>query len=286
MSTTDLDPAIKSALSHLHSTQVSSASEIRILLDGFIKKQLGSSSRMLINRLSKKQLAEEETAPGVVASVPEPLEIMDSPPHEEKMMDPEPEVEEVTECLNLIEDEPAPEPEDIEMNEDFNDLNCVVCDSMMYSATNGLKECLECHSLYHQQCHTPKIEDDSMKEDKSWICTNCKEKTIPTKTLTHNILDQPQNILGKSSSSSSAPSSASSSPYHKSTEPPALKPVSSTSKGSSSSSLKEEKVTKSSKSETTLPKHEKSSSSSGKKHKSSKSSHSKDHHEKKSKKSK
>lgn len=275
----DLDPAIKSALNHLHSTQLSSASDIRLILDSIIKKQLGFSS-MLVNRLSKKQLAEEESAPGVMVSLPEPLEILDSPPPpEEPIDDPENDV------LQIDEQEPE-ETEDIEMNdEDFNDLNCIICGSIMYSATNRLMECAECHSLVHQQCHSPNIDDDLFQEP--WICSNCNEKT---KTPIANI-DEPAFPATKSSSSSSAPSSASSSPYHKSAEVPPSKTTSSKS-SSSSSSLKEDskagtKLISSSHSSSRSQKTH--SSSSGKKHKSgsssSKSSSSKDH-DRKSKKSK
>ncbi|KAL5283602.1 INTS12 family protein [Megaselia abdita] len=274
--TSDLDPSIKTALNHLHSTQLSSAADIRVLLDSLIKKQHGTS-KMLINRLSKKQLDEEENSPGVMATLPEPLEILDSPP-------PQPEPIDDPENDDLQIDEGEPEPEDIAMNEDFNDLNCIICDSMMYSATNRLMECAECHSLYHQQCHTPNIEDDLVQD--SWVCSNCKEKLAQSKTP---IPEVSTSFLTKSSSSSSAPSSASSSPYHKSAEVPPSKTGSSKS-SSSSSSLKEDSKSGSKLSVTNPPsRSEKSSSSSGKKHKSgsssSKSSSSKDH-DKKSKKSK
>lgn len=272
----DLDPAIKSALNHLHSTQLSSASDIRVILDSIIKKQHGFS-KCLINRLSKKQLAEEESAPGVMASLPEPLEILDSPPPPE-------ETETENEVLQIDTTDPD-EAEDIEMNdEDFNDLNCIICGSIMYSATNRLHECTECHSLYHQQCHSPNIEDDLFQD--IWICSNCKDKA---KTPIPNVGDSAFPTT-KSSSSSSA-SSASSSPYHKSAEVPPSKTTSSKS-SSSSSSLKEDSKagTKLISSSHSSSRSEKThSSSSGKKHKSgsssSKSSSSKDH-DRKSKKSK
>lgn len=272
MTSADLDPSIKTALNHLHSTHIQSAADIRVILDGLIKRQHGTS-KMLVNRSRiKKHLAEEENAPGVMASLPEPLEILDSPPPavEAETDDPENDVLQIDEG-----------GEDIEMNDDFNDLNCLICGSIMYSATNRLMECAECHLLYHQQCHSPNIEDDLVQN--SWICSNCKDKA---KASIPNITNE-TSFPTKSSSSSS--SSASSSP-HRSAEVPQSKTGSSKS-SSSSSSLKEESklVLKKSSTNHHSRSEKTSSSSSGKKHKSgstkSSSSSSKDY-DRKSKKSK
>lgn len=270
MTSVDIDPAVKSALNHLHSTNISSATDIRLILDSLIKKQHGSN-KMLVNRLSKKQLDDEENVPGV-APLLETMEIIDSPHPAVEALE-----ENDNDILQINEIEPE-ETEDIEMNDDFNDLNCIICGSIMYSATNRLMECTECHSLYHQQCHSPVIEDDLYEG--TWICSNCKDKAKPDMP---NITEPSEPFPNKSSASSSPPSSTSSSPYHKSTEVPPPKPTSSKS-SSSSSSLKEDTKVRSKSSSRS----EKVSSSRRKKHKSgsssSKSSSSKDH-DKKSKKS-
>lgn len=275
MTSADLDPSIKAALNHLHSTHIQSAADIRVILDGLIKRQHGSSKMLVSRSRIKKHLAEEENAPGVMASLPEPLEILDSPPPavEAETDDPENDV------LQIDEGGEAEAEEDIEMNDDFNDLNCLICGSIMYSATNRLMECAECHLLYHQQCHSPNIEDDLVQN--SWVCSNCKDKA---KASIPNITSE---TSFPTKSSSSSDSSASSSP-HRSAEVPVSKTGSSKS-SSSSSSLKEEsklglKVS-STNHHSRSEKRETSSSSSGKKHKSgstkSSSSSSKDYDRKK-----
>lgn len=57
--------AFRYALKLLHSSSVDSTEKIRISLDDVIKQRHGSS-KMLANTLSKKYLAEETSAPGVV----------------------------------------------------------------------------------------------------------------------------------------------------------------------------------------------------------------------------
>ncbi|KAJ6637186.1 Integrator complex subunit 12 [Pseudolycoriella hygida] len=61
----ELDPAFRYALKLLHSSNVDSTEKIRIYLDEVIKQRHGTS-KMLVNTLSKRYLAEETSAPGLV----------------------------------------------------------------------------------------------------------------------------------------------------------------------------------------------------------------------------
>lgn len=60
---TELDPVLRQALQLLHSPSTDAAENIRKVLDEIIKQRHGSS-KMLVNTLSKKHLAEESLATG------------------------------------------------------------------------------------------------------------------------------------------------------------------------------------------------------------------------------
>lgn len=45
------------------------------------------------------------------------------------------------------------------------------------NAGNSLVECLECHSMYHQNCHSPPITDINLNDPRIvWYCRNCRQK--------------------------------------------------------------------------------------------------------------
>lgn len=55
-----------------------------------------------------------------------------------------------------------------------DDLTCVVCKGMDVGARNRLVECADCHSLYHQECHSPVIQDSQIDVPKHiWYCSQC-----------------------------------------------------------------------------------------------------------------
>lgn len=65
-----------------------------------------------------------------------------------------------------------------------DDLTCVICKGMDVGARNRLVECLECHSLYHQECHVPHILDSQIDVPKQvWYCSNCSKSQVCV--LTH-----------------------------------------------------------------------------------------------------
>ena len=60
-----------------------------------------------------------------------------------------------------------------------DDLTCIVCKGMDVGARNRLVECVDCHALYHQECHNPPIQDAQIDVPRLvWYCANCL-KTHP-----------------------------------------------------------------------------------------------------------
>lgn len=60
-----------------------------------------------------------------------------------------------------------------------DDLTCVICKGMDVGARNRLVECLECHSLYHQECHVPHILDSQIDvPGPVWYCSNCSKSQV------------------------------------------------------------------------------------------------------------
>lgn len=115
----------------------------------------------------------------------------------------------------------------------LTDLTCVVCRQMDNSANNQLFECIECHQLWHQLCHTTKIPSETNQN--TWICSSCnknKKKEVPAK---------PSKTYESSSSSSSSHHKEKKREKEEKEEKPAEKKKS---EGSSSSSSKSQKKPK------------------------------------------
>uniref|UniRef100_A0A1B6CB99 Integrator complex subunit 12 n=1 Tax=Clastoptera arizonana TaxID=38151 RepID=A0A1B6CB99_9HEMI len=54
------------------------------------------------------------------------------------------------------------------------DLTCVVCRGMAVGPRNSLVECIECHSLYHQECHNPPVLETTINDPRLvWYCDTC-----------------------------------------------------------------------------------------------------------------
>ncbi|XP_037029864.1 integrator complex subunit 12-like [Bradysia coprophila] len=223
----DLDPAFRYALKLLHSSSVDSTEKIRNSLDDLIKQRHGTS-KMLANTLSKKYLAEECSAPGVVQrhrSSDSKASSSNSPQQ----------ITVTTADSNSVVTTPIVVPDDDDDDDlmeeahlqEFQDLNCVVCRRIESSAKNRLIECTDCQSLYHQECHSPQIsESDANENDSTWCCSHCKNKVKSSS-------------VASPAKSSCSTSSSSSSSYHKHVskyEPSAAAAVTSKSSSSSSSS--------------------------------------------------
>lgn len=119
---------------------------------------------------------------------------------------------------------------------DLLDLNCVSCKQMDSSANNQLYECFQCHQLYHQLCHVPKISNDTNLN--SWICSSCKGKKEGSQPSSSKSVKSYESSSSSSSSSShKKPASITivSSPEKKKVETPKKKAKESSSSSSSRS---------------------------------------------------
>ncbi|VVC31804.1 Hypothetical protein CINCED_3A009812 [Cinara cedri] len=55
--------------------------------------------------------------------------------------------------------------------------SCCACKGSNVNSGNSLVECLECHSMYHQNCHFPPITDINLNDPRIvWYCSNCRQK--------------------------------------------------------------------------------------------------------------
>ncbi|XP_066142247.1 integrator complex subunit 12-like [Euwallacea fornicatus] len=134
---------------------------------------------------------------------------------------------------NTIYDDKANDSDnDLELDLFKDDLSCVVCNKMDVGVRNRLLECRDCHALYHQECHKPVVNEESVMD--SWICSNCRGVSIKklktsekdyvsssksSKSESHRHAhksSEKHKSSNKSSSSSSSKSSSISSPSHSS----------------------------------------------------------------------
>lgn len=72
----------------------------------------------------------------------------------------------------------------------LGDVACIICKGMDVGAKNRLVECEKCHSLYHQECHTPHILDSQVDNNVEWYCCNCaKPPPVSTQNQLQNKSD-------------------------------------------------------------------------------------------------
>lgn len=140
-------------------------------------------SKMLINTLNKKYLAEEiiqqqPPAPIVTSGSSDDSNSMEvAYDHSNLMMD--------------SKDDHQGQIEDSSLKE-LEELFCATCGDVHTSLRNQLVECCDCHLLYHQDCHKPVILEADAKSD--WQCSKCRS-SLPVS----------ESVLTSSSSSSSSP---------------------------------------------------------------------------------
>ncbi|KAM8706230.1 hypothetical protein ACLKA7_010497 [Drosophila subpalustris] len=300
----EVDPVLKKAVKLLHSSNPSSAAELRLLLDEALKIRYGPE-KMISKNMSQRMMDDEANFPGRATPQP-PAQTMAT--------------DEIINLTNSPDKEPSDSPDTIADSDDgvvntgdtgdFGDLNCCVCGEIVFTATNRLIECSNCGALYHQECHKPPITNEEAADDQEhiWQCDTCCSKPSTSRasastaisTPTVVIPDDPMPLASKPKSSvpssRSSTSSNSSSPFYKPEASSSTNASSSSSskhghKSSSSSSSKSHKEERSSK--TVAPalsaisapeKHSSSTSSSRRGSSNAKSSSSKSkHHESSSK---
>lgn len=199
----DLDPVFRQALKFLHSSSADAAENIRKALDYVIKEKHGPN-KMLINTLSKKYIAEESkaTGSGVVkttirrsnkssdSSSSSPVQIIATTNTTSTTTvittDSSGQTQEIPVIISLpdtMTNATIAAVDDNAMDQNmhtslFDDLSCVICHRIDFSAKNRLIECTKCGSLYHQECHSPQIKDSDLDngQESMWHCNNCKVK--------------------------------------------------------------------------------------------------------------
>ncbi|XP_050532493.1 integrator complex subunit 12 isoform X2 [Daktulosphaira vitifoliae] len=66
---------------------------------------------------------------------------------------------------------------DSDMETDLEAYSCFVCKESFVHMGNSLVECLDCHSMYHQNCHSPPITDINLNDPRIvWYCSNCRQR--------------------------------------------------------------------------------------------------------------
>ncbi|XP_046747600.1 integrator complex subunit 12 [Diprion similis] len=179
MSQLDLDPQFMQGLRLLHSPNKDSAEQLRSLLDDAIRQKHGPA-KMLCNVLHKKYTMEEpvlsdhssgsskKSKGSTTSSKHSSKSSKNSSPINLPSHDTPPDIlqSDDTFALEILED----------------DLTCVICKGMDVGARNRLVECVECHSLYHQECHTPHILDTQIDDPRLvWYCSNCSKSQQASK---------------------------------------------------------------------------------------------------------
>lgn len=244
-----IDPFIVQALKWLHSSDQNSAEKIRNLLDQEILKNKHPTSKLLSNTLNKKHLNDEKNAPGSGFKKQKPKQV--EPKVEVEIKAPvvtpiePPAAENIVIPIDETDDEDQDNSDDdamqIDDELDLTDLTCVSCRQMDVSSRNKLVECNECHSLYHQECHVPKIVDLDEQES-SWICSFCSAKK-EKESASSSSKTSKKSSSSKNYESSGSSSSSSDKSIKKKTPPPVV-PISE--KKTSSSSKKKTKESSSS----------------------------------------
>lgn len=142
-------------------------------------------SKMLINTLNKKYLAEEVIQQQ--QQPPAPIVTSGSSDDSNSM-------EVAYDHSNLMMDSKDDHQGQIEDNslKELEELFCATCGDVHTSLRNQLVECCDCHLLYHQDCHKPVILDADAKSD--WQCSKCRSSLAVS-----------ESVLTSSSSTSSSP---------------------------------------------------------------------------------
>ncbi|XP_050429120.1 integrator complex subunit 12 [Adelges cooleyi] len=241
--TTELEPFIKNGLKLLRRTK--DVSVIKLMWKNFeeaiaeqygpnrrptnVAKKLSVPTALMTKELGIDQsdvVAEDESSSSSSSSSPALstnktiVEVCSSPPPtitlEQAKSDP---------VINI--------DSDSDMDTDLEAYSCCACKESFVHMGNSLVECLDCHSMYHQNCHNPPITDINLNDPRIvWYCGNCRQRdSQKTETRTsgkESKKSSSKNTIGvkteksssrmlqstKASPSKSKSSSANSSPKH------------------------------------------------------------------------
>lgn len=184
-----VEPYLSTALKLLHSSAPDSAEKLRAMLDTEIAKT-HDKSKMYGNLLTKKQLNDEKNSLGSGFKKQKPKKT-----EEVKVPSSQTPSEPIT-AVNDDDDRSSSAGSHSSAMDDLLDLGeitCVICRQMDNTSNNQLYECTDCHNLYHQLCHDPKITKETLT---SWVCSTCKSKNKSSKSSRY---DSPSSSSSSSS---------------------------------------------------------------------------------------
>ncbi|CAK9301710.1 unnamed protein product [Gordionus sp. m RMFG-2023] len=202
----NLDPIILKGLTLLRSRSKESAQQLKSLLDELIAKS--KSTEVKINRETDaldniEKLKRDLIDLGNSHSVKKPkIEI------EKVIIKEEHYVERILEVTALknesdlflydifgdIKDVEDSKNLDIPLELDLS-IKCVVCKKAHSDVTNQLIECQDCHSFYHQECHTPIVLDDANDPRFVWYCKSCLSREDDSKTPTYSLISSKEDDI-------------------------------------------------------------------------------------------
>ena len=222
---------LRTAVKVLNSSS-QSAEKIRLMLDDLIKvskciwqrrpltdtrslrlQARYGPSKMLINTLNKKYLAEEQPPlppPIVTSSSSSAASGSDDSNSMEVAYDHTSNI--LVSGESMAKELGTGTAATLEENslKDLEELFCLICGEVHTSIRNQLVECSDCHLLYHQDCHKPAISDaDAATSD--WQCSKCRSLPIESILTSSSSTSSSPTVFATKTSSSSSPHSSSSS---------------------------------------------------------------------------
>ncbi|XP_046382595.1 integrator complex subunit 12-like [Ischnura elegans] len=209
MAAYELDPVFSLGLKLLHSKSRDSADQLRSLLEEVTKQKYGGSSRLLptMKRMSEERFESSKSgAPELMAKssatktgviIPPPAANVGLQSGAGTPVLPLTKVEDVGSASDSYsgsrvigsrhgsDGSDSDDADDLALEILEEDLMCVVCRGMDVGARNRLVECVECHSLYHQECHRPPIQEAHASDPRRvWTCSACsKPQTLQPSTV-------------------------------------------------------------------------------------------------------
>lgn len=241
ISVVELDEKLVKALKIMNSGNSNATQQLKILLDEAIKEKYGSSCKPIsvLSKINSSSSSSKKLS--VVAHSDEPMTKKPKSHPDSKISkliskhSLSPSGSPSPPTLSMSEDNVEMKSEEssqastdsqgspgLEIVDDYN--KCFVCKNKRVcgsGSSNKLIECAECHSSYHQECHTPPISDSDAADPRLiWYCVQCM-RTMNRKTaapLSSKSNTKSSNSSSKSGSSISYSSSmGSSSKYSSST---------------------------------------------------------------------
>ncbi|KAI5756407.1 hypothetical protein M8J77_024844 [Diaphorina citri] len=257
VSVVELDDKLVKALKIMNSNHPNAAEQLKLLLDEAIKEKYGSSRKpvSVLSKINSSSSSVKKLSGGGISdelpvkkpkSLPESkISKLISKHTSSPSGSPSPPTVSILEDdVEMKSDESSRASSDsrgspgLEIVDDYN--KCFVCKNKRAggSSTSGNKliECAECHSSYHQECHTPPISDSDAADPRLiWYCVQCmrtmnKKTAAPMSSKSNTKSSSSSSKSGSSSYFSTSSSSGGSSKYSSSSS---SKPSSSSSSSSS-----------------------------------------------------